>query len=332
MKYITPSLCSLFFAYTVSAHAAIEKKGDWGSATFYGSIRVLLTDEQERDTDIADGISRIGAKGFVNLTDEWKGTYRLEGRVDADTGRLFTEDNEFHERVTYIGMKHDNVGEFRAGKQFSPHYLWTILPIDITFHNPRHYNIRWHASENSSIREANSIAYFSPTFSGFSIGALAEIDRNDDESESVDSYNIAGRYVTGPFQLGLSYYDRSDNARTNGDELVDAKTSALALQYKTGRHKAVFRYQDEDILDEPNFVTTGLYYSYAFGEHKGYEFQTRIYNLDNGVIDGNQIGVGFTRKFRKAGQLFLEYVTYDDNASILRGRMDDITLGLRIDF
>ena len=87
------------------------------------------------------------------------------------------------------------------GKQFSPHYLWTILPIDITFHNPRHYNIRWHASENSSIREDNSIAYFSPAYSGFSIGALAEINGADDESDTVDSFNLAGKYVAGPWQM-----------------------------------------------------------------------------------------------------------------------------------
>ncbi len=329
----------LFAASFASAEIAIEDS--WGKAQFYGSIRVLITDEDstpseeangiDRQTDIADGISRIGLRGYVNLTDGWQGVYRLEGRVLADSGEILSEDNDFHRRVTYIGMKHQDVGEFRIGKQFSPHYLWTILPIDITLHNPRHYNIRWNASENSSIREANSVAYFSPKLGGFSLAALAEIDGNDSESSGVDSYNLAAKYNNGPWQVGVSYFDRADDIRINGAERPDAETFAATVQYKKGVHKAVIRYQDEDIVDDTEFTTIGGYYSYQFAK-AGIEAQARIYNLDNGVIDGNQIAVGITRKFGKRGQLFLEYVDYDEEAAILRGRGDDVTAGLRIDF
>ena len=130
----------------------------------------------------------------------------------------------------------------------------------------------------------------------------------------------------------VSYYDRSDNARTNGATLPDATTLASAIQYKHGQHKAVFRYQNEDIDESDNFITHGFYYAYSFGENNGYELQSRIYNLDNGVIDGNQIGVGFTRKFKKLGQLFVEYMNYDDEAEILKARENDFTIGMRVDF
>ena len=331
MKYKLSLLASALLLTSIQSHSAIVVKDDWGQAKFYGSLRVLVTNEDERDADIADGISRVGVRGHVNLTDEWKGTYRLEGRVQTDSGVLFSDNHDFHKRITYIGMKNAEFGEFRLGKQFSPHYLWTILPIDITLHNPRHYNIRWNASENSSIREANSIAYFSPKFGGLSIAALAEIDNGDKESSSVDSYNLAAKYANGPWQLGVSYYDRSDDIRINGTERPDATTLATTVQFKSGPHKAVFRYQSEDIDAGSDFTTMGGYYSYRFGG-SDIEAQSRIYNLDNGVIDGNQMAIGLTRKFGKMGQLFIEYVDYDDEAAILKGRGDDLTMGLRIDF
>jgi len=332
MKYTLPAiLLSTFMVHTASA--AIQTEGDWGKAQFYGSLRLLLTHEKGRDTDVADGISRLGLKGFINLDHSWQGTYRIEGRVIADSGTIFSDQSDFHERVTYIGLKNNDIGEVRLGKQYSPHYLWTILPIDITLHNPRHYNVRWNATENSSIREANSISYFTPKYNGFSFAALAEIDRADSESSGIDSFNIAAKYNSGPWQVALSYYDRSDNLRINGVEKPDADTIAATLQYKQGNHKAVLRYQTEDISDGDEFKTLGGYYAYNFDNYQGLEAQARIYNLNNGAISGNQLAIGLTKKFAKKGQVFIEYVKYDDDAKLLKtGRNNDVTLGYKLNF
>lgn len=312
------------------ASAEISVDGDWGKARFYASLRLLLTHESGRKTDIADGVSRAGIRGHVNLTDDWQGTFRLEGRIIVDEGRLFAQSNEFHKRLSWIGLKNEQFGEFRGGKQLSPHYLWTLLPIDITFHNPRHYNIRHHATENSSLREANSLAWFSPSYGGLQFGALAEIDRADNESSLVDSYNLAARYRHGPWQLAVSYYDRSDNLRTNNVFRPDAKTAASTLQFRQGPHKAVLRYQHEAIKTQPNFNTLGAYYSYNF--NSGVELQGRVYRLAQGPLAGFQSAVGVVKKFKKYGRLFLEYTDYDADAARLKGRQDDLTAGLRIDF
>ncbi|MFT6919243.1 MAG: putative porin [Cognaticolwellia sp.] len=149
----TASVIAAAAATAAPTSAEIATEGEWGKAQLYGSLRALVTKESGKETDVADGVSRVGIKGFVSLSDDWKGTYRLEGRVILDDGTLFSDASDFHKRITYVGLKNKGVGEVRIGKQLSPHYLWTILPIDITFHNPRHYNIRWNASENSSIRE-----------------------------------------------------------------------------------------------------------------------------------------------------------------------------------
>ncbi len=329
-NFCTATVIAAAIGGTSSVSAEISAENDWGKIQFHGSLRALVTKEDGRETDVIDGISRIGIKGFVNLSDNWKGTYRLEGRVVMDDGVIFSDANDYHKRVTYVGLKNKKIGEVRLGKQYSPHYLWTIVPIDITFHNPRHYNIRWNASENSSIREANSLAYFSPSYNGFTFGTLFEIDGGDTESSGVDSYNIAAKYNTGPWQIGLSYYDRSDDKRSNGAIKPDAETIATAIQYKENSHKVVFRYQNEDISDGTVFKTIGAYYSYSF--ESGITPQLRIYSLDNGNIQGYQTAIGVSKKFNKYGEVFIDYTNYDDEAATLKKRADDISLGIKISF
>ncbi|MFT6506557.1 MAG: putative porin [Colwellia polaris] len=317
-------------ASVAPASAEIATEGEWGKVQFYGSLRALVTKEKEQESDVADGVSRIGIKGHVNLSDDWKGTYRLEGRIVLDDGVINSDASDYHKRITFVGLKNNEVGEIRLGKQYSPHYLWTVMPIDITFHNPRHYNIRWNASENSSIREANSVAYFSPSYNGLSFGVLAEIDGDDTQSSDVDSYNIAAKYTTGAWQLGVSYFDRSDDMRINDAIKPDANTFAAAVQYKANNHKVVLRYQNEDVSDGTEFNTVGVYYSYTLAS--GITPQFRIYNLDNGIIKGNQMAIGATKKFNKYGEVFIEYTNYDDEAAQLKKRDDDITVGVKISF
>jgi len=326
----TASMMTAALISTAPVLANIVVEEGWGKAQFYGSLRALVTKESGRESDVADGISRIGVKGHVNLSDDWQGTYRLEGRVVLDDGEIFSDANDFHKRITYIGLKSKEAGEIRLGKQYSPHYLWTVLPIDITFHNPRHYNIRWNASENSSIREANSVAYFSPSYNGLSFGVLTEIDGGDSQSSGVDSYNIAAKYKIGSWQIGVSYFDRSDDTRINDAIKPDADTFATAIQYKANSHKVVFRYQNEDISDSTDFTTIGAYYAYTF--ESGITPQFRIYNLDNGVIDGFQTAIGVTKKFNKYGEVFIDYTNYDDDAATLKKRDDDVTVGIKISF
>ena len=174
------------------------------------------------------------------------------------------------------------------------------------------------------------MAYFSPSYNGLSFGALVEIDGGDTQSSGVDGYNIAAKYKTGPWQLGVSYFDRSDDTRINGAVKPDADTFAAAVQYKANSHKVVFRYQDEDVSDGSEFKTMGVYYSYTF--ESGITPQFRIYNLDNGVIEGNQMAIGVTKKFNKYGEVFIDYTTYDDEAASLKKRDDDVTVGVKISF
>ncbi|MFT6249462.1 MAG: putative porin, partial [Cognaticolwellia sp.] len=114
---------ALIIAATTAAPASAEiaTEGEWGKVQFYGSLRALVTKEKEQESDVADGISRIGIKGYVNLSDEWKGTYQLEGRIVLDDGVINSDASDYHKRITFVGLKNKEVGEIRLGKQYSPH-------------------------------------------------------------------------------------------------------------------------------------------------------------------------------------------------------------------
>ncbi|MGK0440401.1 MAG: putative porin [Pseudohongiellaceae bacterium] len=326
-------LLGLAACFSMGAQAGIVTEGEWGKADFYGSLRVFLTNEDGRDLDVEDGVSRIGVKGHINWTDNWKATYRLEGRVNLDDGDILSEDNGYHRRITYIGLKNQRFGEIRGGKQLSPHYIYTILPIDITFHNPRHYNMRWNGNEGSSIRDANALSYWSPSWGGFQVSALIEADNADTESSGVDNFNVGAVYKSGAWQIGASYLDQKSDVNVStgaADRAEDVETIGAALQFKTKQHKAVLRYQQEDWEVSEDFTTIGAYYAFTFDN--GFGLQGRFYNLDRDSLNGNQIAVGVFQKFGKAGELYAEYTDYDDDAETLKGRRDDLTVGFKVNF
>ena len=91
----------------------------------------------------------------------------------------------------------------------------------------------------------------------------------------------------------------------------------------------MLRYQHEAIKTQPNFNTLGAYYSYSF--NSGMALQGHVYRLAQGPLAGFQSAVG-VKKFKEYGRLFLEYTNYDADAARLKGRQDDFTARLRIDF
>ncbi len=102
MDYKLPLIFSSLFLATNTANAEISIEDSWGKAQFYGSIRVLITDEEstpageantiDRQTDIADGVSRIGLRGFVSLTD---GVHRAVIRYQDEDNEDNVDDPEF---------------------------------------------------------------------------------------------------------------------------------------------------------------------------------------------------------------------------------------------
>ncbi|MEJ2419153.1 MAG: hypothetical protein P8Y45_19945 [Exilibacterium sp.] len=137
----------------------------------------------------------------------------------------------------------------------------------------------------------------------------------------------------GPWQVGCSYLDQTSDlnvATGAADRVEDVETAATTVQFQNQHHKFAMRYQQEDWEVSEEFTTMGAYY--AFTTSRQTIFHARIYNLDRGDLNGNQISAGVAKKFGKYGEVFAEYTDYDDDAAILKGRGDDITIGYKINF
>ena len=90
----------------------------------------------------------------------------------------------------------------------------------------------------------------------------------------------------------------------------------------------MLRYQHETIKTQPDFNTLGANYSIiliAAWHCRG------VHRLAQRPLAGFQSAVEI-KKFKKYGRLFLEYTDCDADAARLKGRQNDPTVGLRIDF
>jgi predicted porin len=296
-------------------------------ATLYGSMRVLVVDEDTQDLDVADGTSRIGIKGDVDLgIDGVKGIYNFETRLRADNG-TFAGDNTTtnNARLSNIGITGD-FGTALAGKQYAPHWLWTSAVTDATWNDAIIGTIR-----ESILRPNSTLAYISPNMSGFQAALAVVADSGLNAGEDVDYTNIAVKYAANGLHLALSHVD--DGGANSQDQL------GVAASYTMDAFKFSARYQEEDntngnagALAGTDTETTQVGVAYTMGATT---LQARFTNIDidNGA-DADQWAVGVQQMLGSQGRVFLEYADVGSNGfnGAVTSDVDRLSIGYRLDF
>jgi predicted porin len=288
-------------------------------ATLYGSMRVLVVDEDTQDLDVADGTSRIGIKGDVDLgIDGVKGIYNFETRLRADTGNFAGADS----RLSNIGITGD-FGTALAGKQYAPHWLWTSAVTDATWNDAIIGTIR-----ESILRPNSTLAYISPNMSGFQAALAIVADSGLNAGEDVDYTNIAIKYAANGLHLALSHVD--DGGANSQDQL------GVAASYTMDAFKFSARYQEEDntngnagVLAGTDTETTQVGVAYTMGATT---LQARFTNIDidNGA-DADQWAVGVQQMLGSQGRVFLEYADAETGFAGSTAN-DRLSVGYRLDF
>jgi predicted porin len=293
-------------------------------ATLYGSMRVLVVDEDTQDLDVADGTSRIGIKGDVDLgIDGVKGIYNFETRLRADNG-TFAGDNTTtnNARLSNIGITGD-FGTALAGKQYAPHWLWTSAVTDATWNDAIIGTIR-----ESILRPNSTLAYISPNMSGFQAALAVVADSGLNAGEDVDYTNIAVKYAANGLHLALSHVD--DGGANSQDQL------GVAASYTMDAFKFSARYQEEDntngnagALAGTDTETTQVGVAYTMGATT---LQARFTNIDidNGA-DADQWAVGVQQMLGSQGRVFLEYADAETGFAGSTAN-DRLSVGYRLDF
>jgi hypothetical protein len=281
-------------------------------ATLYGSMRVLVVDEDTQDLDVADGTSRIGIKGDVDLgIDGVKGIYNFETRLRADTGNFAGADS----RLSNIGITGD-FGTALAGKQYAPHWLWTSAVTDATWNDAIIGTIR-----ESILRPNSTLAYISPNMSGFQ-AAVAIVADAATGTDDVDITNVAVKYAANGLHLAVSFVD--DASTTDNDE------TGVAASYTMDAFKVAYRFQkEENVVGTNDYDTNQLAVAYTMGATT---LQARFTNIDeeNGD-DADQWAVGVQQMLGSQGRVFLEYADAETGFAGSTAN-DRLSVGYRLDF
>ncbi len=274
-------------------------------ATLYGSLRLKVVAEENKDLDVADNASRIGIKGSVDTNiDGVKAIYRGEWKVN---GNGANEANFGAGRLAYVGLT-GGFGTAAIGQQWTPEYSFATGAVDILDGNSTALTV-------DVFRASNVISYVTPNMGGFQ-GALAVVaDGSTTNGEDADNYNLAAKYSVAGFTGAVSLMT---------DEATDNDRTSVSVSYAADALYVAALYQDKDALADNQYELAG---SYAFGNTK---------LLANFAKEGDAKGYGIEvqQTLGKQVRAFANYLEVNDDAaaSSFAVKADTFSAGMRVDF
>ena len=160
--------------------------------------------------------SRIGFRGVEDLGNGLKASFVLEGGFEGDTGRSAQGGRLFGRQA--FGALSGNFGTLAFGRQYSPQYtiLATVDPFEAGYaaNVAATYRIDW--------RLDNTVAYVSPSWSGFNVTAAYSFNADGQEVAKDDGnarvWAISPVYNNGPLYLAANYHQIKSDA--SGSEKV----------------------------------------------------------------------------------------------------------------
>lgn len=268
-------------------------------ATLYGSMRLKVVAEDNKDLNVQDNTSRIGIKGSVDTSiDGVKAIYQGEWSFEtADTANFGAG------RLAYVGLT-GGFGTATIGRQWTPEYTYVTGVVDILDGNST-------AATVDLGRAGNVMAYITPNMGGFQavVGVVADSDAGNND-EDADSYHVAAKYSVAGFTGAASFID--------DQSVADADRTAVSVTYAADALYAALLWQDRETHADDAYELAA---SYAFGDTKvlgnyATEGDAQAYGLEVQQKLGNQVRV------------FANYLEENEEA----GNGDAFSAGMRVDF
>ena len=275
----------------------------------YGKINVSAQSSDEGDgrfTELKSNASRFGLKGDYALEDGLSVVYQLEWEVDpADEAN----EKNIKARNQYLGLK-GSFGEVRLGRHDTALKL-SQGKIDLFSDYEADIKVLW-SGEN---RTSDSISYYSPTVSGFSLQltyvtedapdakdaistAIVYGDESlkdsayyaalayDSEVNGYDTLRAAGQMKLAGFKLG-AMYQTQENVTTT----VERDGYLVSLAYPMGKVELKGQYQ---VMEDDDGISVGL--DYKLGKNTKAFAWYSSFNFDV-AEDRNYLAVGLEHKF-----------------------------------
>jgi len=341
-------LLTLAVAAAMAAPAAAM-----ADATLYGKIHLSIDymDVEENASygtpgkagfngwDVQSRASRLGVKGSEDLGNGLDAIYQIEMQIPISDDADSITDNDrgrIKMRNSFVGLK-GNWGSFLVGRHDTPMKSSTGK-LELFGDTMADYNATVGFID---LRADNSIAYISPSFSGFQFagamiptgGATVEGVENLDADGIAEGYSLAGIYSNGPFYASLAYeaFDSDQWQPTGADFAEDYSQWRIGL----------------GLLDWNGFTVTGIWESqsdlagiddldrdlwqiqagYAFGNNMvkamygsadidGIDFDEDIGDIVDEAFDGDVTSwaIGFDHNFSKRTSAYLLYTELSDDS------------------
>ncbi len=196
---------ALLAGFAGAAHAQ-------SSVTLYGivDIGIVGTDKkyQSNTLGMESGVqsgSRWGLRGSEDLGNGLRANFQLESGFSSNTGRS-TQNGRLFGREAWAGLS-GGFGEIRVGRQVtaSSQYFEFASPFGDSFGQAGLGQAFNGASTN---RADNTIAYFTPNYSGFQAGLSYSFNYDggaSTRSGSDDLFSVGLKYANGPFEVAVTY-------------------------------------------------------------------------------------------------------------------------------
>jgi predicted porin len=315
-------------------------------ATLYGSFRMGLVSQDDRDLDLRDESTRIGIKGDVDLgLENTKGLFQWEANVSTTDDKTYgkkpnvSEGEMFGERLALMGLT-GNWGTALVGRQYHPHYTMVASHTNIFQTATGDFGEAFRLGQDKTgydhKRNENTVAYASPVMGGFQVVAGAVVaGQNDDSGDDVDGYNIAAQFtgIEG-LRVSASYAETTED----GAVTFDQELWGLGATYSINAFTVAAKYENREIdangvaqLDDER-DTWELAAQYQIGA-TALKARYGEMDIDTANVDGDQWGIEVEQKLGNRGYVWVGYTDIEkDIATQLKTVEDTLILGYRLDF
>lgn len=300
----------------------------------YGLMTIALqdTDVSGVELEVVDNDSRIGFKGTEDLGGGLKAIWQIENGISnnakksgaANTG---VGGQTLASRNTFIGLS-GNFGTVLMGRHDTP-YKMTTGPLDPFSDTIGDYNgtildgveLVMKAHDH---RSPATVAYVSPSWSGFSFAAAViatNATANGDSNDSIDAVSVSATYKNGPLYAAVAVQNVEDaDAFVYGTGAVttpfdESSAWKVGVGYALGDAKLGFVYEnvDTDITaggssERDSWLINGIYNMGAVA------LKAQYGQVDAGAADQSLWAVGLDYNLSKRTTAYFVYGNGDNDA------------------
>lgn len=285
----------------------------------YGRLNIAIEDQSgdgavDSSAHVRDYNSYIGFKGAEDLGNGLKAVFQYETTVNLD-GSNNANGGFGTLRNSYIGLS-DSWGTVLMGTHDTP-YKMSTGKLDVFVDSAADYNdIVISAAQDA--RASSTVAYFSPDWSGFKVGAAVVADGGT-TGDNFDSYSLMGTYDNGPFTIALGYQDLNTS-------LSNDQTTKIGLGYTVSDWKIGFVYEEPKADNSSAWLLNGAYkVSSALALKASYGVKEDL------VDDGTQMALGVDYSMSKRTTAYAVFAN-EEAAGALTEDYNTFSIGMKHSF